>query len=128
MQPHGPEGPDVVPGVTELRQLGFEPVEEHTGVVWVGEYWPNEHRRSVPETRASWLEDSATSGRLWMLRSPWPSWTLRETFSAMWRWLERPGAATDADPDDVMVGVADFLRWNESEAAKWRRSPEQPED
>ena len=60
-----------------------------------------------------------------MLRSPWRSWTLRETFNAMWSWLERPGPATDRDPDDVVIEVADFLRWDESEAAKWRRDSEQ---
>ena len=59
-----------------------------------------------------------------MLRSRWPMWTLRETFDAMWRWLERPGTATDADADDVLIGVADFLRWGKSEAAIWRRTSE----
>ncbi len=73
MQPHSPEGPDVVPGVAELRELGFEPVEAYTGLLWVGDYRPDEHRRFRPETRAAWLESLPTSGRLWMLRSPWPS-------------------------------------------------------
>jgi hypothetical protein len=27
------DGPDVVPGVAELRKLGFEPVEEYTGAL-----------------------------------------------------------------------------------------------
>ena len=65
------DGPDVVPGVAELRKLGFEPVEEYTGALLVAEMWPDEHRRFVPETRELWLEqEPELSGRLWLLRSP----------------------------------------------------------
>ena len=31
------DGPDVVPGVAELRKLGFEPMEEYTGALLVAE-------------------------------------------------------------------------------------------
>ena len=113
------DGPDVVPGVAELRKLGFEPVEEYTGALLVAEMWPDEHRRFVAETRKLWLEqEPELGGRLWLLRSPWAGWTLRETFAAMWRWLERPDG--DYDADYLLAGVADFLRWDESEARKWR--------
>ena len=115
----GADGPGVVPGVAELRQLGFEPVEEYTGALLVAEMWPDEHRRFVPETRRLRLKDEPQlGGRLWLLRSPWPGWTLRETFAAMWRWLERPEVEYDADY--MLAGVADFLRWDQSEARKWR--------
>lgn len=115
----GADGPGVVPGVAELRQLGFEPVEEYTGALLVAEMWPDEHRRFVPETRRLRLKDEPQlGGRLWLLRSPWPGWTLRETFAAMWRWLERPEVEYDAGY--MLAGVADFLRWDESEARKWR--------
>ncbi len=113
------DGPDVVPGVAELRRLGFEPVEEYTGALLVAEMWPDDHRRFVPETRERWLEqEPELGGRLWLLRSPWVGWTLHETFAAMWSWLERPDGEYDADY--VLAGVADFLRWDESEARKWR--------
>ena len=103
----------------ELRQLGFEPVEEYTGRSW----WPRCGLRttaaSVPETREPWLEQERKfGGRLWLLRSPWVGWTLHETFAAMWRWLERPNGEYDADY--VLASVADFLRWDESKARKWR--------
>lgn len=63
--------PDVVPGVAELRKLGFEPVEEYTGALLVAEMWPDDHRRFVPETRQRWLgEEPELGGRLWLLRSP----------------------------------------------------------
>lgn len=81
--------------------------------------WPDDHRRFVPETRQVWLEqESELGGRLWLARSPWRRWTLGETFAAMWRWLERLDGEYDADY--VLAGVADFLRWDESEAQKWR--------
>jgi hypothetical protein len=73
----------------------------------------------VPETRELQLEEEPQlGGRLWLLRSPWTGWTLRETFNAMWRWLERPDGEYDAD--FVLAGMADFLRWDESDARKWR--------
>ncbi|QKE82886.1 hypothetical protein [Arthrobacter sp. NEB 688] len=85
----------------------------------MGEMWPEEHRRFVPETRESWLrEEPQLGGRLWLLRSPWPGWSLRETFNAMWAGLERPDG--EYDPDYVLAGAADFLRWSEGEAIKWR--------
>jgi hypothetical protein len=116
------EGPDAVPGVRELRQLGFEPVEEHTGALWVAEVWPDRHRRFVSETREFWLRaEPELSGRLWLVRSPWPGWTVSDTFDAMWRWLERPEIAYDADY--LLPGVCDFLRWAEFEAARWRVEP-----
>ena len=119
------DGPDCVPGVAELRRLGFEPVEEYTGALLVAEMWPDERRRFVPETRESWLEDEPQlGGRLWLLRSPWAGWTLRETFNAMWRWLERSGAGDDREY--VLAGVADFLRWDENEARKWRLASDAP--
>ena len=119
------DGPDAVPGVAELRSVGFEPVEEFTGALLVAEMWPDEHRRFVPETRQRWLdEEPELAGRLWMLRSPWAGWTLSETFSAMWRWLER--SDRDYDADYVLAGVADFLRWDESEARKWRLAGDAP--
>lgn len=111
------DGPDVVPGVAELRRLGFEPVEEYTGMLLVAEMWPDDHRRFVPETRQPRLEPKL-GGRLWLLRSPWAGWTLIETFNAMWRWLERPDG--DFDADYLLAGVADFLRWEEREARRWR--------
>jgi len=36
----------------------------------------------------------------------------------MWRWLERPGG--ERDGDYILPGVADFLRWDEAEARRWR--------
>ncbi len=76
------QGPDVVPGVTELRRLGVEPVEECTGALWVADVWPDDHRRFVPQE----------------------------------------------DADFMLPGVADFLRWDESEAARWRPGPETLEE
>lgn len=87
----------------------------------VAEMWPDEHRRFVSETRDAWLQSMPElDGRMWLLRSPWRGWTLGDTFNAMWRWLERPDAEYDADY--VLAGVADFLRWDESEARKWHRA------
>jgi hypothetical protein len=117
------EGPDVVPGVLAIRGLGFEPVEEYTGAVWVADVWPEAHRRSVAETRDFWLTSMPeTAGRVWLVRSPWPSLTLREAFNAMWRWVERP--EVEYDPDNVRARAAEFLSLSEAEASLWRDDPE----
>ncbi len=117
MSGDAPQGPDAVPGVADLRRLGFEPVEEYTGAHQVAQVWPEEHRRSVPETRDAWSAPAA-GATLWLLRPPWPGWTLREAFNALWRWLERPGV--EYDDDRWLMNAADFLRWSEPEARKWR--------
>ncbi|MEO6790461.1 MAG: hypothetical protein ABI187_05785 [Ornithinibacter sp.] len=49
---------------------------------------------------------------------------MSETFSVMWRWLERPDVEYDAD--SVLAGVADFLRWDASAARAWHRPDEAP--
>jgi hypothetical protein len=118
------EGPDVVPGVLALRGLGFEPVEEYTGALWVADVWPRGHRRSMAETRDSWLTSMPeTAGRVWLLRSPWPSLTLREAFNAMWRCIERPEA--EQDPDRLRADAAEFLSLSEGEATRWRGDSEE---
>ena len=111
-------GADVVPGVLAIRRLGFEPVEEYTGALWVADVWPAEHRRSVTETRDFLLTSlPETAGRVWLLRSPWPSLTLREVFNAMWRWVERPDV--EYDPETVRRRASEFLMLPEADARRW---------
>ena len=118
MHSEEPEGADVVPGVLGLRRLGFEPVEEYTGALWVAHVWPEEHRASVTETRDFWLRSMPeTGGRVWLLRSPWPSLSLQDAINAMWRWMEKLGA--DHDVDTTQECAADFLAWPESKARDW---------
>jgi hypothetical protein len=75
-----PIGGEGLPGVTRLQGEGFEPVEKYTGAVWVAGLWPEEHRRSVPETRAWMLEDQSDA-RVWLVRSPWPAIDLDAVFA-----------------------------------------------
>ena len=106
------EGADAVPGVLALRRLGFAPVEEYTGALWVADVWPETDRASVAETREFWLMSMPeTAGRVWVLRSPWPSITLRDAINAMWRWMERPGI--EYKVDTVKERAAEFLSWPE---------------
>lgn len=66
------EPPESVPGAAGLLAEGFVALEGLTGATWVGEAWPEEHRRLLPETRAAWLTD-LDDGKLWFVRSPWPT-------------------------------------------------------
>jgi len=109
-------GADTVAGVAQLTIEGYEPVESHTGATWVAELWPDEHRRSVPETRPAWSADEALTGRLWLIRSPWASLTLDEVFALLWRWVER-----DQELDEVVrrQRVSEVLAWTQPQAMAW---------
>lgn len=108
-----------VPGVAELCAQGFEPIETYTGAVWVGPLWPKEHSRSVAETRSVWLDDPHTDGRLWLVRSPWPTLTLEDSLNLLWTWVERDHAALD---DDLWhQRVSEALGWNAATATDWHR-------
>jgi hypothetical protein len=104
-------GPSTVPGVDLARAEGFTPIEELTGFMEVGLVWPDEHRRSVPETREWWL-DEPLGGMVWLVRPPWPAWTLDDTFAFLW---------TVVDDDHLDHGArleaaATALRWPEERA------------
>jgi hypothetical protein len=111
--------PDGVPGVTELRAQGFTPIEEHTGALWVAQLWPEQHRRSVTETRSSWLDDPHSEGRLWLTRSPWPTLSLEDSLNVLWTWVERDHAPLDEDLWRQRVREA--LLWDEVTATEWHR-------
>jgi hypothetical protein len=111
-------GPDAVPGVSELRTAGFEPVEEHTGALWVCDVWPEHLKRSVPETRPDWLEnETQTHHRVWLVRSPWPTLTVSAVFCVVWSWIERDHA--ELDPAALRAGVVEVLGWDERRARDW---------
>lgn len=112
-------GPDTVAGVPELRKQGFEPLEEHTGAVWVGQLWPEDHRRWVAETRSAWLDDPRGEGRLWLARSPWPSLTLQDSLNVVWTWVERD--RTQLDDNLWRQRVTEALGWDETTATEWHR-------
>ena len=109
------------PAVTQLRREGFELVERCTGAVWVAELWPEEHRRSVPETRVWALEDQPDA-RVWLVRSPWPAIDLEAVFALLWRWVERDRSLNDAVRRSR---VAEVFGWNEMRAREWYRASEQ---
>jgi hypothetical protein len=113
-------GPDVVAGVSELRASGFEPIEEHTGALWVADLWPDEDKRSVAETRLDWLEnETQTHDRVWLLRSPWPAMSVNEVFCVLWTWIERNHEPLDAAT--MRVRVAEVLGWDPRRAQEWHR-------
>jgi hypothetical protein len=81
------DGPETVPGAAELIAAGFEPIESLTGAVWVATVWPEEHRRTIPETRPGWL-DEHSDGLVWFVRSPWPDIAPSDVLSILWVTLD----------------------------------------
>jgi hypothetical protein len=116
-------GHETVAGVADLRAQGFEPIEEYTGAVGIGQLWPQHHRRSVAETRSCWLGAPGGDGRLWMVRSPWPSLSLRDSLDVVWTWVERDHESLDTDRWRERVSEA--LTWDETAATRWHRQAEQ---
>jgi hypothetical protein len=112
-------GPDTVVGVADLRAEGFEPIEEYTGFISVAQIWPEHHRRWVAETRPVWLNDTDSDGRLWLVRSPWPSLGLSESLNVLWSWTERDHTSLDRESYERRVGEA--LAWDEATAVEWHR-------
>lgn len=110
--------PDIVAGVAGLRAQGFEPIEDYTGAVEVAHLWPDAHRRWVVETRPDWLDGAGADGRLWLVRSPWPALSLRDSLNVLWSWVERDHAPLDAELWRRRVSEA--LAWDEKTAADWR--------
>ena len=118
-----PPGPDTVPGVAELRAQGYEPIEAYTGAVGVGRLWPRNHRASVSETRPVWLADPSSDGRLWMVRSPWPTLSVQDSLNVLWTWVERDHASLDEEL--WRERVSEVLAWDGTTAAAWHRRARQ---
>ncbi len=98
------------PGAVSVREAGFTPVEDVTGLLGVWRVWPEAHRRSVPETRPEWLGENdlpETDGRYWLVRSPWPGLRVDEVLNVLWRQTERGLGPEEYDGHDArLVAVA----------------------
>jgi hypothetical protein len=103
-------GASSVSGVDDLRREGFTPVEELTGFVEVAMVWPDGHRRSVPETREWWLGEPLDA-QLWLVRPPWPGWTLDEVLLLLWSVVD-----DHRDHDRRLRAASDVLRLPEVQA------------
>jgi hypothetical protein len=105
--------------VAELATQGFEPIEAYTGAIWVAQLWPDEHRRSVAETRPVSVDESHRDGRLWLVRSPWPGLSVEDSLNVLWTWVERDHAGLDEDIWRQRVSEA--LDWDAPTATEWHR-------
>jgi hypothetical protein len=103
-------GASVVPGVDEVRADGFTPIEELTGFCEVALVWPDEHRRTVAETREWWL-DEPLEGMVWLVRPPWPGWSLDDVFVFLWSLVDE-----HRDRSARLDAARDALAWSEERA------------
>lgn len=114
-------GPDSVPGVSELREQGFTPVEECTGAICVAQVWPHALRTSVPETPSAWMNEPQSMGRLWLPRSPWPDFDLMTALSVLWSWAEQDRVAA-LDVTFYRRRVVEALAWDQEHAIERART------
>jgi len=89
---------------------GFTPIENLTGVFWIAEVWPEEHRRSVPETRTEWA-GLQPGERVWFLRSPWAGLSVGEALSVVWTVLRRNTDVREVDDSAWPAMAARVLAW-----------------
>ena len=85
------------------------PIETLTGTFWIVQHWPEQHRRSVPETRPEW-RDGQPDGRLWFVRSPWEGLSASQVLSVVWANLSRE------DESRWPEIAADIFEWTQSRA------------
>ena len=86
-----------VPGVLDLEAEGFTAIETLMGNVDLAASWSPDHLRWVRDTRyevdpdedVEDLTPGFQDGRLFMVRSPWPSIDLDTVIKLMFRWLSR---------------------------------------
>jgi hypothetical protein len=95
--------------IAELREMGFEPLDFHTGLTdEVGTVWPTEHARALPDTRRDWRGDTR-----WYVRSPWPSLSVADVLRILWAAVEHDRNLNAA----VRAGrIRDVLAWGENRA------------
>jgi hypothetical protein len=120
---------DWPPGVAELVAEGFTPLEDVTGDLDIAGVWPEQHRRSVAETRAGW-EDIGHGGRCWLVRSPWSAVPLSDVIRLLWSYVReatpdqhhRSGPATAQMARQRSAAVARFLSLDEEAVMAFRRA------
>lgn len=115
VQEEPPAGPETVDGAAKILAAGFVPIETLTGAFWILKQWPEQHRRSVPETRLQWL-DGQPDGRLWFVRSPWNGLSASQVLSVVWANLPRE------DESRWPEIAGDLFTWTESQAVEAYRA------
>ena len=115
----GPRRFDPEPSeVAEARRQGFVPLRELTGVAAdLGPLWPAEHALWLDELGPSSGEDEYDEVLdRWLVRSPWPSLSVRRTLDALWRWVERNARPSPRPPAADEPLILEFFTWTEPEA------------
>lgn len=109
----GPRRLDPEPAaLAEARARGFLPLDDLTGIAGtLGPLWPAEHRLRL---------ELAVDDEGWLVRSPWPSFSVDEALGLVWRWVER--APYPADDEAWEARMREVLRWSEHEALTFSAS------
>ena len=114
----GPRRFDPEPSaIAEARKQGFVPLRELTGVADdLGPLWPAEYSLWLDELGPAFGEDEYDEvPDRWLVRSPWPSLSVRRTINALWRWVDRTAGPTPRPPEADSPLVLEFFRLSESE-------------
>jgi hypothetical protein len=115
------------PALVEARRRGFVPLRELTGVAEdLGPLWPEEHSLWLDGIGPSAGEDEHDEALdRWLVRSPWPSLSVRQTVDSLWRWVERDDRPRPPPPLEHDPLILEFFTWTESEAIAFAdRDPE----
>ena len=104
--------------VAEARKQGFVPLRELTGVADdVGPLWPSEHSLWVEQLGPAFGEDEYDEVLdRWLVRSPWPSLSVRQTLNALWRWVDQAAPPTPRSPSAETPFILEFFRLSEPDA------------
>ena len=103
--------------VAEARKKGFIPLRELTGVAdHLGPLWPAEHSLWLDELGPAFGEGEYDEVLdRWLVRSPWPSLSVRRTINALWRSVDRTARPSPRPPDADNPLILEFFTLSEPE-------------
>ena len=101
--------------IQALRNEGFEALDDHTGVAdELGPLWPSAHSVGLARHDPLWPVGSV----LWLVRSPWPAFSLRELFDqVLWPWVEYD--PSDRPDEHARERMSQVVNWTQDEAVAW---------
>jgi hypothetical protein len=108
------------PTVSAAREQGFVPLRELTGAAHeLGPLWPPAHSRWLDELGPTSGEDEYDEVLdRWLVRSPWPSLSVRQVVNALWRWVDpvsgSAGPGTER-PEARRVAIVRFFASSEAD-------------
>jgi len=96
------DGGESLTSVADFRADGFEPIASLCGELDLADFWPDQHRRVVPDPRMPEATSpdaipGAPERLIYLVRSPWQSVSNEEAVGLLQRWLRKASPRVDGE-------------------------------